>query len=101
MIGVFLQLIYSAPTHGQEEYFYKYIPILNLFCLLFTAFFTAVWIFFIVHAAQNPNLELTGMRTTWIVAIIILGAWVMPFYWFHHIWRDAVELPRSGVLGLN
>lgn len=87
----FIHLINTAPDHGVPEYFERYAVIKNLAGLLFTLYFSVILVIFIVHAARNPNLEATGMRTTWLVALVLLGPWVMPLYWFHHIWRDGIR----------
>lgn len=100
-IACFFYLVKDAPVVGFEEYFQAYMPIFNLAGLLFTAYYVVILVIFIVHAANNPNLEATGMRTTWLVTISIFGPWVMPFYWFHHIWRDGTPFGETGPLGLN
>jgi len=99
--GFFLHLISTAPVHGAEEHFLRYAWILNLGSSLFTLYFLGILVVYVVHAARNRNLELNGMRTTWLIALCLLGPWVMPFYWFHYIWRDGVSMSKSGPLGLS
>lgn len=102
LFGSFFFIISNAPKQPREfeEFFSIYGAIFNLVCFLFTAVFSALWVFFIVHAARNPNLD--TMRTTWLVVLIVLGGWAMPFYWFHYIWRDGKTEPRTGgPLGLS
>jgi hypothetical protein len=102
LFGLFLHIINSAPVQGFEEYILSYASMLNLGSSVFTFFFVGILVIYIVHAARNLHLEANGMRTTWLIAICVLGPWVMPFYWFHYIWRDgASRSTKSGPLGLN
>jgi len=71
--GSFIHLINTAPTQNFEAHFSKYAAIMNFIALLFTLSFSAIWVFFLVHAARNPHLD--AMRTTWLVALILLGPW--------------------------
>jgi hypothetical protein len=73
--------------------------LVSLFNLGFTAYFGLIHVFFIVHSARNPNMG--AMRVTWIVCIIIFGAFAFPFYWYHYIWNDGRQTTSSGPLGLN
>ena|SRR5688572_1899075 len=100
-IAVSFLLLSNAPVDGFEEYFSRYAWMINLASSLFTLFYLGILVIYVLHAARNQNLENSGMRTTWLIAICILGPWVMPFYWFNHIWRDGVQRGRSGPLGLN
>jgi hypothetical protein len=99
--GAFLELINTAPVTGFEEHFLQYAWIMNLSSSIFTLFYLGILVIYIVHAARNPNLEVSGMRTTWLIALCVCGGWAMPFYWFHHIWRDGAPKYKSGPLGLN
>ena len=101
VLWFFFQLFNAAPAERFEEYFSKYAVMMNIAWFLFTIFFTAILVIFIIHAARNQILETNGMRTTWLISLCLLGAWVMPFYWFYYIWRDGVPRHRSGPLDLN
>ena len=91
----------SAPAQGVEEDLAQHMAIMNAAGLLFSLYFAVILVIFIVHAARNENVHASGMRTTWILLLIILGPWAMPFYWFHHIWRESPPGRRSGPLGLQ
>jgi hypothetical protein len=97
-IASFIYLINTLPPKEIEPFFNDHAIVVSLLNLLVTAFFGAIWVFYIVHAARNPNIP--AMRVTWIIALVILGPWVMPFYWYHHIWREGVAKPVRGSLGL-
>ncbi|HUR97306.1 MAG TPA: hypothetical protein VMZ26_04480 [Pyrinomonadaceae bacterium] len=100
-VAVFIYVISNAPADASLGYFQRFALIMNLCAGLFTAYCGAIFIIFMVHAARNPNLHSSGMRTTWLVSLAILGPWAMPFYWFHHIWRDGMPSRKTGPLGLN
>src|SRR4030095_3858561 len=81
LVSTFIYLIKSAPDTGpdqQIEHFMRYAGIINLTGFGFMLFFLALQIFFIIHAANNRHIEMRGTRTTWLVTIILFGAWVMP-----------------------
>ncbi|PYT01500.1 MAG: hypothetical protein DMF63_01230 [Acidobacteria bacterium] len=102
-VGFMIHLINTVPVEAFGEYLANstYAVIMNVACLLFTIFFTAILVIYIIHAARNPILEANRMRTTWLISLCLLGAWVMPFYWFFYIWRDGVSNRSSGSLGLH
>src|SRR5215218_7435341 len=91
LVACFIYILQGAPEVGFEEYFQWYIPLFNLVSFLFTIYFILILVIFVVHAARNPNLEVRATRTSWLLALCILGPWVMPFYWFHHIWREGTR----------
>lgn len=95
MVGVLLK----TPPALMESTVQSYYLVIALANVGFTIFFGLLHVFYIVHAARNPNLE--AMRVTWIIGLVIFGFLVMPFYWFHHIWRDDTPTGRSGPLGIN
>jgi hypothetical protein len=95
--GIFY-LIQDDPRNVML-FFNEHLLAVMIFNLFFTLFFGAVHIIYIILAARNPNLE--AMRVTWIVALVILGALAMPFYWYYHIWRDDAPRPATGRLGLE
>lgn len=95
MLGVLLNL----PPEQIETALQSYYLVITLANIGFTIVFGLLHVFYIVHAAKNPNLE--AMRVTWIIGLVILGFFVMPFYWFHHIWRDDTPSGSSGPLGIN
>ena len=99
--GIFFYVVSNAPPNVGIEYFQRFSDVMNLLGGLYTVYCAAVMLVFILHAVRNPNLEASGMRTTWILVLIILGPWAMPFYWFLHIWRDGSPLRKRSVLNLS
>jgi len=98
----FASVIYAIstlPPKEIESFLNDQAIIFVLINLLVTIFFGAIHVFYIVHAARNPNIP--DMRVTWIISLVILGTLVMPFYWFHHIWREGAAKPVRGSLGLE
>jgi hypothetical protein len=67
--------------------------------LLMIVYFGGLQLFYIVHAARNPNVEY--VRVSWILGIVFFSAFVTPFYWYGQIWKDGVPKIVSGPLGLN
>ena len=45
-------------------------------------------VFYIVHLYRRSRLD-THQRAIWLVALIFLNLWAMPFYWYFYIWRKA------------
>ena len=67
--------------------------------LVMIPYFGGLQLFYIVHAARNPNID--SMRVTWILGIVFLSVFVTPFYWYGQVWKDGVPREVSGPLGLN
>ena len=44
-------------------------------------------VFYMIHAARNP--ELADRKAVWIILIVILGCLAMPIYWLMFVWRDS------------
>lgn len=98
MCGLFIYVIVRYENPGAQVLMDNAVFI-NLFFLVFGLIFTAVQIIYIIHAAKNPNIE--AMRVTWILCLILLGPFAMPFYWYHHIWPEGRHNPASQPLELT
>lgn len=100
MFAGFFYIVQANPTAEEMNEFFKTNAIwIFLFNILGTLYFGAVHVIYIVLAARKPDLE--AMRVTWIIALLVLGPFAMPFYWYHHIWHDGWEKPPRGSLGLG
>lgn len=45
-------------------------------------------VFYLVHLFRRSGLD-SHQRVIWLVAIVFLNVWAMPFYWYFHIWLRA------------
>lgn len=85
----FGSFIYLYQTNSND--FFEFVitrpELVTIFNVLFSFSAYGPFIFYIVHAARNPNLA--DRRVAWILLIVFLGFFVMPFYWYMFIWHDS------------
>lgn len=58
-----------------------------LFNLTMPVIQSAPFVYFLVHAARNP--ELSDRRVTWILFMLFLSPFALPVYWYHFVWHDS------------
>jgi H+/Cl- antiporter ClcA len=86
-VGAFFYVIKTTPPTRDLQDFIDYVVIANVIGLAASLFFTAVTVYFIAHAARNPNCK--DRIPHWVILILLTGPIGECIYWYHHIWRDS------------
>lgn len=83
--GGFFYIIAQHPN-DFERFFLEHQLSIYLFNALNPILFAGIELLFLIHVSKNPRIA--EDRVKWILGLLILFPFVVPFYWYQQIWKE-------------
>lgn len=85
IIFVFYLVAVLIPYNRVEHHtlLHIFVPIQIVFGIVNFAFF----VLYLIHVIKNDKMT-KQQKVVWVLLIYFINVFVIPFYWYHYIWKE-------------